>query len=204
MALLCCCASFTVCSAQIRATEVEDRFFDSNGVKIRYVVFGKGEPVVLIHGYSGDIEMGWIEGLPPGDRRNPPVKPKVIPVLQKEFQVIAMDCRGHGKGDKPHTDQAYGREMVEGKDTEALASVARSWPEFAVSKAELTANRVPVLATIAEEDFLKPLVAELADKLSCVEVEIVPGYVHESYFSSDHFAESIQRFLKGASSGSAE
>ena len=32
----------------------QDQFFDSNGVRIRYVDQGSGPPVVLIHGFSGE------------------------------------------------------------------------------------------------------------------------------------------------------
>ncbi len=38
----------------------QDNFFDSNGVRIRYVDQGHGPPVVLIHGYTGNIERHWI------------------------------------------------------------------------------------------------------------------------------------------------
>ena len=37
-----------------------DNFFDSNGVRIRYVDQGHGPPVILIHGYTGNIERHWI------------------------------------------------------------------------------------------------------------------------------------------------
>ena len=32
--------------------------------------------------------------------------------LSKDHQVIAMDCRGHGKSDKPHDSSQYGSEMA--------------------------------------------------------------------------------------------
>jgi hypothetical protein len=31
----------------------QDQFFDSGGVKIRYLTEGQGEAVVLIHGFAG-------------------------------------------------------------------------------------------------------------------------------------------------------
>jgi hypothetical protein len=33
----------------------ESRYFDSAGVRIHYVEEGSGEPVVLIHGYTTDL-----------------------------------------------------------------------------------------------------------------------------------------------------
>ncbi|HLK56264.1 MAG TPA: alpha/beta hydrolase [Chthonomonadaceae bacterium] len=76
----------------------EDQFFDSNGVKIRYIVEGKGEPVVLIHGFTSSIEGGW---------------GNIIKPLSADFEVIALDCRGHGKSDKPTDPKMYGKEMGE-------------------------------------------------------------------------------------------
>jgi pimeloyl-ACP methyl ester carboxylesterase len=75
----------------------QDQFFDSNGVRIRYVDQGSGQPVVLIHGYTGSIA-GWVET-------------GVLPNLEKDYRVIALDCRGHGKSDKPHDPQSYGIQM---------------------------------------------------------------------------------------------
>lgn len=77
-----------------------DQFFDSGGVKIRYMVEGQGEPVLLIHGFTADIASQWSL---PGINR----------ALAKEFKVIALDNRGHGKSDKPHDPKKYGAEMVE-------------------------------------------------------------------------------------------
>ena len=74
-----------------------DFFFDSAGVKIHYVVEGKGEPVLLIPGLGGDIQSSW----------------PVIGELSKTFQVIALDNRGHGQSDKPHDPNSYGMNLVE-------------------------------------------------------------------------------------------
>ena len=73
----------------------QDRFFDSNGVRIRYVDQGSGQPVVLVHGFSGNIETGWIN-------------PGVFSNLAKDHRVIALDLRGRGKSDKPRNAKAYG------------------------------------------------------------------------------------------------
>jgi pimeloyl-ACP methyl ester carboxylesterase len=82
------------------AANAEDGFFVSDGVKIHYIVEGQGEPVLLIHGFSANIPMQW--GLP-----------GVIKELAKEYQVIAIDNRGHGRSGKPHDVKDYGVKMVE-------------------------------------------------------------------------------------------
>ncbi|HWG44625.1 MAG TPA: alpha/beta hydrolase [Gemmataceae bacterium] len=78
----------------------EEGSFDSNGVKIHYVVEGKGEPVLLIHGFAVNAQWQW--GLP-----------GIIKALAKDHRVIALDCRGHGKSGKPTDPKKYGTEMVE-------------------------------------------------------------------------------------------
>ncbi len=82
------------------ASAAEDRFFDSAGVRIRYIVEGKGEPVVLIHGFGVNLELMWAET-------------GIIKGLADSYQVIALDNRGHGKSDRPHDPQQYGFRMVD-------------------------------------------------------------------------------------------
>jgi pimeloyl-ACP methyl ester carboxylesterase len=101
-----------LCVAAPSSLRAEDRFFDSNGVKIHYIVEGQGEPVVLIHGFTADIDKNWRTGFtaaPENARR----EPMIIPTLAKNYRVIALDNRGHGKSDKPHDPKQYGTEMVE-------------------------------------------------------------------------------------------
>lgn len=77
----------------------QERFFDSDGVNIRYVERGVGEPVVLVHGIMGTVENNWDET-------------GVLSDLSRDHHVIAFDMRGHGKSDKPHDPSLYGREMA--------------------------------------------------------------------------------------------
>ena len=72
----------------------QDRFFESAGARIRYLERGAGAPVVLVHGFTADIERAWIDT-------------GVLPALAREYRAIALDLRGHGKSDKPHDASAY-------------------------------------------------------------------------------------------------
>ncbi len=93
-------AALALCALMVRvANAAEDQFFDSNGVKIRYIVEGQGEPVVLIHGFTANLQVQW--GLP-----------GIISKLKKDYQVIALDNRGHGRSDKPYDPKQYGAEMI--------------------------------------------------------------------------------------------
>jgi pimeloyl-ACP methyl ester carboxylesterase len=74
--------------------------FDANGVKITYFVQGKGEPVVLMHGWLSAAGINW-------------TLPGTTALLAKNHQVIALDVRGHGLSDKPTKEEACGPELVE-------------------------------------------------------------------------------------------
>lgn len=68
--------------------EPESRFADAGGIRTHYLEAGEGAPVVLIHGggAGADAYSNW-RG--------------VIPVLARDFRVIAVDMVGFGQSDKP-------------------------------------------------------------------------------------------------------
>jgi len=87
--------------AQIFAAgESQPRTLDSNGVPLRYTVEGEGEPVVLIHGLYASAQINWRT-------------PGTIKALATNYQVIALDVRGHGGSGKPTAEEAYGLELME-------------------------------------------------------------------------------------------
>jgi len=78
-------------------------FFQSDGVKIYYTDSqGNGAPIVLVHGYSMSSDM-WHDSA-------------IVETLSKQHRVIALDCIGHGKSDKPMGPEKYGpkvgKEMI--------------------------------------------------------------------------------------------
>src|SRR6185295_7948698 len=52
-----------------------------NGIKVYYEVYGKGKPIVLLHGAFYNINMNWSQ---------------IIPELSKTRKVIAIEFQGHG------------------------------------------------------------------------------------------------------------
>src|ERR1700675_702677 len=81
---------------------IEDRFAAVNGVRLHYLIAGKGNPVILLHGYAENSHM-W--------------RP-LIPELAKTHTVIAPDLRGFGQSAKP-TD-GYTKKVM-AQDVHALA-----------------------------------------------------------------------------------
>jgi len=69
--------------------------FMSDGLEIFYTdTKGNGETIVLIHGYSMSSSMWHEIG--------------AVKELSKTNRVISLDCRGHGKSDKPELPTDYG------------------------------------------------------------------------------------------------
>ena len=56
-----------------------------NGVELYYEVHGAGEPLILLHGFSG-CSQDW---------------PPLIPDWSNSFQLIIPDLRGHGRSSNP-------------------------------------------------------------------------------------------------------
>lgn len=95
--LLTACV-FTAASASPAQDAGQD--FDSAGVQIHYVDQGDGEPVVLVHGFTGSYARHW-------------EAPGGMEALRRAgYRVIALDCRGHGQSGTPQDPSQYGLEMV--------------------------------------------------------------------------------------------
>jgi pimeloyl-ACP methyl ester carboxylesterase len=78
---------------------VEGSYFDAKGVRIHYTDEGRGPPVVLLHGFAVNADLNWRW-------------PGIIRRLRREFRVLAMDLRGHGRSDKPRARESYGVAMA--------------------------------------------------------------------------------------------
>jgi len=117
----------------------EERFFDSAGIRIRYVMAGKGEPIILIHGWAASADM-WDSAM-----RD----------LSHDYQVLALDCRGHGKSDKPTDPDQYGIEMVN--------DVVRLMDHLGIAKAHIVGYSMGgsialKMLTVRPERFLTALI----------------------------------------------
>lgn len=80
-------------------------FVNNKEVKIYYELEGKGLPIVFMHGFTGGLEDWRMYGY--------------TQELGKDYLLVLIDARGHGKSDKPHDIQAYQPELF-GSDITAV------------------------------------------------------------------------------------
>jgi pimeloyl-ACP methyl ester carboxylesterase len=219
--------------------------FNSGGVKIHYAVHGYGEPVILIHGLYSSGRLNWDA-------------PGTTASLAKHFGVITLDCRGHGRSEKPRAEDAYGTNMVEdvvrlmdhlnirtarvagysmgGMITMKLAvmhpdrvsaavlggmgwmktgaplnsvwderererffvppACAKSFPQLAVSEAEIKAVKIPVTILIGEDDPCRTWYVEPLQKIRPEwPVHIIPGADHLNCIAKPEFKTLLETAL---------
>lgn len=80
--------------SEVRSTVPEDSFLKIGGQLVHIEQAGKGEPVILLHGF-GASTYSW---------RN------VMPALAASFRVVAIDLNGFGYTQRPRTFESYTRE----------------------------------------------------------------------------------------------
>ena len=85
-----------------QATPILERFADVNGVRLHYLIAGKGDPVILLHGYAQTSHM-W--------------RP-LIARLAATHTVVAPDLRGFDRSSKP--EAGYDKKTM-AQDVHALA-----------------------------------------------------------------------------------
>src|SRR5438477_11458637 len=78
--------------------------FDSDGVRLHYEVNGpeQGTPIIAVHGVASDYRLNWA-----GTRWQDNL-------THAGFRVVGLDCRRHGRSDKPHATPAYALELLAG------------------------------------------------------------------------------------------
>ena len=81
--------------------------FQHDGLEIAFLDEGRGEPIVLVHGFASTKEINW-------------VLPGWVSTLKNAGRrVVALDNRGHGASSKPHDPAAYSLPLM-ASDTIAL------------------------------------------------------------------------------------
>ena len=122
--------TFSQLSAQTDSGSV---FTSFDGTKIYYEVKGKGEAVLLVHGFIVDGQ-SWKKTALYTD------------LINAGYKVIILDQRGNGKSDKPHESTAYDND-AEAKDIMLLADKLKlkSYSAIGYSRGSIITARLLVL-----------------------------------------------------------
>lgn len=73
-------------------------YVNNDGIKIHYKIDGDGQPLMLVHGFAGSLENWYDYGY--------------AQVLRKNYKLILVDARGHGRSDKPYEVGDYNAEVL--------------------------------------------------------------------------------------------
>lgn len=88
-----------------------------NGVKLYYEIYGKGDPLILLHGNGGNIAAMKFQ----------------IEYFSKFYQVIAMDCRGRGKSELSQERLTY---MQMAQDAASLLDHLHVAPAYLIGRSD--------------------------------------------------------------------
>jgi len=67
-----------------------------NGIEINYRESGEGFPLLLIHGFTGNLRTWALQ----------------VPVLTRDFRMVSIDQRGHGHSEKPTRPEDYSLDLM--------------------------------------------------------------------------------------------
>lgn len=100
------------------------RFIDVDGVRVHYIVKGRGQPLVLLHG-NGTMAQDWVIS-------------GVFDRLAERYRVIAIDRPGYGYSERPRdriwsasAQSALFARLLEGLRVERPIVVGHSWGSIA-------------------------------------------------------------------------
>lgn len=143
-----------------------------SGTTVSYYEEGKGEPIVLIHGFCGSKDY-W---------------QKVIPALAKEYRVIAVDLPGHGDSDLPSGDFSIEKmgEMIAG-----------ALQELDVENASVLGHSLGGYVTLALADIYEDKLAKFALVHSTANPDTEEGKKGRDIAAGKIEAEGIESFVDG-------
>ena len=95
------------------------KFIDTNGITLHYVTEGKGDLMLMLHGFP-EFWYSWRHQ---------------IPEFAQDYRVVALDLRGYNESDKPPNQDAYVMEelirdiegVIRGLGYESCVLVAHDW-----------------------------------------------------------------------------
>lgn len=119
-----------------QTSDLEGHFYSSpDGTNIYYDVQGKGDAIVLVHGFMSDSESWKRTAL-------------YTDLINAGYKVILLDLRGNGKSDKPHKPEFYEND-IEAKDIMGVVTKlgVKKYAAVGYSRGSIITARLLVLDT---------------------------------------------------------
>jgi pimeloyl-ACP methyl ester carboxylesterase len=142
---------FSISVVHSQSTVQTGYYSSFDGTKIYYETIGEGQPVVLVHGFTGTNE-SW--------KRSP----LYSDLIRDGFKVVTMDLRGNGKSDKPHIPEAY-EDDAEARDIMGLTSMLAlgKYKVIGYSRGSIITARLMVLDKNVERGVLGGMGADFTN-----------------------------------------
>lgn len=120
-------------------------FFHHDRLKLAYFDEGEpsGQPVLLVHGFASSAMVNWVH---PGWLKT---------LGDAGYRVIAIDNRGHGQSDKPHSPEAYHVPMMA---SDAIALLDHLGIKQAHMMGYSMGARITAFAAMADPKRLKSII----------------------------------------------
>ena len=163
----------------------------ANGIDYYYEIHGSGEPLLLLHGGLGSIDM--FRGL-------------VLPALAKTRQVIAVDLQGHGRtplGDRPIDLVNIGDDLAVVLDKLGFAQVDVAGYSFgggaglrlAIQHPAVVRRLVVISAPYAQSGFFPEMLPQQAAVSAAIAEQMKETPMYKSYVAVAPNVKDFPRLL---------
>jgi len=173
-----------------RVKPVRTGYVPANGVNYYYEIYGRGAPLLILHGGLGSIEMFG----------------QILPALAKGRQIIAVDLLGHGRtalGDRPINPQAMGDDLAAvvkrlGQDTVDVLGYSLGGGvalRLAIQHPEVVRRLVLVSTPYAQDGFYPEMLPQQAQLGAAMAPMMKETPMYKSYVAVAPRPEDFPRLL---------
>jgi 2-succinyl-6-hydroxy-2,4-cyclohexadiene-1-carboxylate synthase len=147
-----------------------------NGIKYHIEVYGSGQPLMLLHGFTGRIE-NWAEQ---------------IAIMEAHFQLILVDLLGHGRSAKPSDASRYRMEHAAADLVEIMNVLQLEKP---VLSGYSMGGRLALYTALHYQDRFRALILESASPGLKTEQERAARVLSDHTLASQIQKAGVSKFI---------